>query len=173
MRSAAQYFASLPAGPAVAAPPGSDLVARGRAVAKTATPGAPSCASCHGPWPTDRARLYPDLAGQYEGYLLDQLNLWKQGRRGGTALAHLMQVVVAQLEEEDLAALAAYYASLRRPDRRTLRGRGGAMARMRRQILRRHGDGGSGGVTAAEAEMAHGGEAAAEQTEQRPERAGH
>lgn len=112
MRSVARHFASLGTDGAVDHPaPAADRVARGRSIATSGT-GGPSCASCHGPWPTKRAALYPELAGQYEGYLLDQLRLWRRGVRGGTHQAHLMRVVAGQLAEDDIIALAAYYASL-------------------------------------------------------------
>jgi len=111
MQTVARHFASLGTNAAVDQPaPAADRIARGRSIATSGTAG-PSCASCHGPWPTRRSVLYPELAGQYEGYLLDQLRLWKRGVRGGTERAHLMRVVAEQLAEDDMVALAAYYAS--------------------------------------------------------------
>ena len=113
MGIAARHYAGLGAAPDVTAARRPDLVTRGQALATATSRGAPpSCVSCHGPRAGARDPLYPDLAGQYEGYLLDQLRLWKRGVRGGTSRSHVMAVVAEQLEEADMAALAAYYASL-------------------------------------------------------------
>lgn len=71
----------------------------------------PACRACHGPWPTERAPLFPDLTGQRPDYLLTQLKLWKQGHRGGTGRFDLMHVPAEALSEEQMRALAAYYAA--------------------------------------------------------------
>jgi cytochrome c oxidase subunit 1 len=71
----------------------------------------PSCRACHGPWPAPRAPALPDLAGQHADYILAQLRLWKLGRRGGTPLANLMHVVADELEDDQMRALAAFYAA--------------------------------------------------------------
>jgi cytochrome c553 len=56
--------------------------------------------------------MYPQLAGQYAEYLALQLRLFKDDRRGGTPYAHIMRMVAARLTPEQIAAVAAYYASL-------------------------------------------------------------
>jgi cytochrome c553 len=76
----------------------------------------PACAACHGPGTADRNRMYPLLAGQYAGYLELQLRLFRDGGRGGTAYAPIMQRAAARLADRDIADLAAYYASLGRDD---------------------------------------------------------
>lgn len=136
MRFAARHYAGRanPAPPNPQPPRAPDLIEQGRVLATgaarqvptgtgagtavgAATRGPPACVSCHGPWPTARDRLFPDLAGQYEAYLRDQLTLWKSGRRGGTSRAHVMTIVAEHLDDADIAALAAYYASLEPEER--------------------------------------------------------
>jgi cytochrome c553 len=51
---------------------------------------------------------YPSLAGQVPGYIADQLQLYKSGERISPEM--IGQVVL--LEEQDMADLDAYYASL-------------------------------------------------------------
>ncbi|MEY8842431.1 cytochrome c, partial [Cribrihabitans sp. XS_ASV171] len=45
-------------------------------------------------------------------YLEQQLTLWREGNRGGGAAAELMHHAARSLEDAEIAALAAYYASL-------------------------------------------------------------
>jgi cytochrome c553 len=107
----AQYYATRPAGtPAAAAPD----VSRGRTIATDGIPDrlVPACSECHGPASAPRNPHYPLLAGQYQEYLVQQLSLFKAGRRGGTAYRHIMHRVAGQLTDEQIRAAAAYYASL-------------------------------------------------------------
>lgn len=70
------------------------------------------CAACHGPNGMASIPMYPNLAGQNEQYLLSALKAYKNKERtGGQAV--VMQGQVAALSDEDLANLAAYYASLK------------------------------------------------------------
>lgn len=68
-----------------------------------------ACVACHG---QDGASGimpdYPNLAGQNERYLLEQMRMIKSGERP----APLMAGQLTLLSEEDLAAIAAYYAAL-------------------------------------------------------------
>ena len=88
--------------------------ARGEVLARLGNPSRriPSCIDCHGPGTAPRNARYPILAGQYESYLLLQLRLFKQGRRGGSTYAPIMQHVVSNLEEQEMRDVAAWYASL-------------------------------------------------------------
>jgi cytochrome c553 len=76
--------------------------------------GVPACAACHA---TDTAAdaaisaLYPRLAGQHAWYLRQQLKLWRTGR-GGTPLSDIMNAAADNLTDDDIAALATYYAAL-------------------------------------------------------------
>jgi cytochrome c553 len=71
----------------------------------------PACRHCHGPDALDRNPHYPDLAGQYEGYLQLQLHLFQKDRRGGTPYRHVMHQAAQSLSEQEIRDLAAFYAS--------------------------------------------------------------
>jgi cytochrome c553 len=71
--------------------------------AKSAT-----CAACHGGAGISPTPIWPNLAGQKEQYLLAQLKAFKSGERKNAS----MSPMVANLSEEDMANIAAYYASL-------------------------------------------------------------
>lgn len=112
MRQIAEYYARMDPGGAEHAPAaGLDL---GRTIATQGLPDrlVPACIECHGP--TDRARNphYPRLSGQYADYLELQLTLFKSGARGGTAYAPIMRQVAAQLTDEQMRAVALYFASV-------------------------------------------------------------
>ena len=70
---------------------------------KTAT-----CVACHGPDGISTAPDYPNLACQKEKYLVKALTAYKSGARNDP----MMKPMVAALSEDDVANLAAYYASL-------------------------------------------------------------
>jgi cytochrome c553 len=72
----------------------------------------PACAQCHGPGGGPRNPHYPVLAGQYAHYLIQQLELFKNGQRGGSPYAHLMREVAPRLTSEQIREVAQYYASL-------------------------------------------------------------
>lgn len=86
---------------------GGQLARRGDAAARI-----PSCVECHGPGDGQRNPMYPRLAGQHPDYLALQLQLFKQGRRGGTGYAHIMRTVAKSLEPQDIRDIAAWYGSL-------------------------------------------------------------
>ncbi len=67
-----------------------------------------ACAACHGSTGISPTPIWPNLAGQKEQYLLAQLKAFKDGTRKNAQMAPM----VAGLSEEDMANLAAYYASL-------------------------------------------------------------
>ena len=106
----ADYFGSLPvAAPGPVTDP--DLAARGGALAAAGTSDDPACTYCHGP-SRDAGPAYPSLAGQHERYLAAQLTLWRDGARGGGTRAALMAAAAEDLSDDEIAALAAYYAGL-------------------------------------------------------------
>lgn len=120
MRALARYYGSLPA--ATPAPPAAarlEAIARGQKIAGRGVPEdkIPSCQDCHGPGATRAKPAYPRLAGQYEKYLVLQLDLFKKRHRGGSAYAHLMHPVAAHLTPAQIRDVAAYYASLPPDDR--------------------------------------------------------
>lgn len=68
---------------------------------------AASCAGCHGA-NGEGSGDNPPLAGLDKAYHIEQLKAYKSGEREGA----MMQMFAAQLSEEDMADIAAYYASL-------------------------------------------------------------
>lgn len=69
------------------------------------------CAACHGQNGIAQIPGYPNLAGQNEAYLVSSLKAYKNKQRSG-GQAPVMQGQAAALSDEDIANLAAYYASL-------------------------------------------------------------
>ena len=66
------------------------------------------CVSCHGQDGIAVAPIYPSLAGQHEDYLVRALNEYKHGGRKNP----VMKGFAANLKDEDIAQIAAYFASL-------------------------------------------------------------
>lgn len=126
MREIAAYYSRLPARRArgtptrgaEAAPAGAavdrDAIERGREIAERGIPErrVPSCSDCHGPGPGPRSAAVPVLAGQYADYLVLQLQLLHDERRGGTDRVHLMDEVAPRLTPEQMQDVARYYESL-------------------------------------------------------------
>ena len=117
LREIAAYYANLPAQSASPAGVGAEAareIALGESIAARGLPNqlVPPCMKCHGPGGGPRNPHYPRLEGQYASYLVLQLTLFKSEARGGTAYHHLMHRVAGQLEEEQMRAVARYYASL-------------------------------------------------------------
>ncbi|GAB4297547.1 MAG: cytochrome c [Methylophaga sp.] len=70
------------------------------------------CATCHGADGHALMPIYPNLAGQNEEYLVSALKAYRsKERQGGNAA--LMHAMAANLSDEDIADLAAYFASLK------------------------------------------------------------
>lgn len=70
-----------------------------------------TCAACHGSDGIAKIQLYPNLAGQNAEYLVSSLKAYKEKQRSGGQAA-IMQGMAANLSEQDMQDLAAYYASL-------------------------------------------------------------
>jgi cytochrome c553 len=66
-----------------------------------------ACAACHGVDGNSPIQANPSLAGQHPGYLYKQLADFKAGRRKNAA----MSAMVANLSDDDLRNLAAYFAA--------------------------------------------------------------
>ena len=121
--AAGGVFAAGPAPGASAAPgsspPDSAQVERGQRLARAGDEAAQvqACASCHGPGGVGEPPAYPYLAGQHASYLVSALTQWKSGLRRNDPSGQ-MQAVVSRLSDADIAAVAAYYASLPPPSRR-------------------------------------------------------
>jgi cytochrome c553 len=117
MRELALYYGNLQAPLSSPAPPsqGTALaIERGKVIASHGIPRqrVPACAACHGPGTARRNPVYPVLAGQYANYLVLQLDLFKQGHRGGSAYARLMRPIAGRLTREQMRDVALYYATL-------------------------------------------------------------
>ncbi len=76
----------------------------------TAPEAATVCASCHGAAGIGAIATYPYLAGQHKDYLLQALSQYKNGERKG-ANATVMQAQLMMVSEQDLQAIAAFYAA--------------------------------------------------------------
>lgn len=66
------------------------------------------CAACHGPAGVSVSEAIPNLAAQRAGYLEAQLKALKAGTRKNG----IMNAMASQLSAEDIANVAAYFASL-------------------------------------------------------------
>jgi cytochrome c553 len=95
-------FPPLPAGDAT-------LVKRGEELAQvgSAAKDIQACDNCHGPGGTGEPPAIPYLAGQYERYIAFELQMWQRGFRKSSPEA--MAQVAMRLDDQDIAALAAYY----------------------------------------------------------------
>jgi cytochrome c553 len=87
------------------------LAAPGVAVAGNAKAGrqkALQCQTCHGLDGVAKLPEAPNLAGQNEAYLVKALKDF----RGGARRNDMMSLVIAPLQDADIADLAAYYAAI-------------------------------------------------------------
>lgn len=69
-----------------------------------------ACATCHGPEGRSKGAI-PPLAAKDDQALRDSLRGFRDGTRTGTVMNRLMQ----GLNDDDIAALAAYFARQARP----------------------------------------------------------
>lgn len=65
------------------------------------------CEACHGLDGKSIAPTYPNLAGQHESYLIKALADYRAGRRTNAIMAPM----AANLSDQDIEDLAAWYAS--------------------------------------------------------------
>lgn len=71
----------------------------------------PSCQSCHGPGGHGVGSDFPAIAGQSPEYIVQQFMYWRNGQRSNDALG-LMAAVAERLTENEIAAVATYYAHI-------------------------------------------------------------
>lgn len=109
----ARYFSELPVQPGEQAGTDDMLDHPGRTLAIHGDwqRDFPACVQCHGPGGRGIGEDFPSLAGQPAGYLEDQLRAWRSGERAAGPMG-LMGHIAEQLDEEDLEAVADYFASL-------------------------------------------------------------
>jgi cytochrome c553 len=87
---------------------GQELKPTGRAVGAMPKAGQ-TCIACHGNDGVGIMPEYPNLAGQHEDYLANSLRSYKSGVRKNA----IMSGMAAPLTEQDIRALAKYYAAQR------------------------------------------------------------
>jgi cytochrome c553 len=113
----AAYFASLspPRAPSTDKPDPRQR-ARGRLLAATGDESKQlqACANCHGPEGRGEAFAAPYLAGQSAIYLTNAIAAWKAGTRKNDG-GMLMTTVTTRLDDQDIAAVSAYFYSLEPP----------------------------------------------------------
>ena len=68
---------------------------------------AANCMGCHGPKGKSSSAQWPNLAAQQSTYIVSQLNAFKTGTRNNP----MMQSMAANLNDDDINNLAAYYSS--------------------------------------------------------------
>lgn len=66
------------------------------------------CAACHGAAGISANDIWPNLAGQKQGYLIKQMKAFKDGSRKDP----MMSPMSAPLSDDDIANLAAYFSGL-------------------------------------------------------------
>lgn len=69
------------------------------------------CASCHGPHGDSISSAFPRLAGQNAAYIAAQLKSFKNQTRGDPYAQAYMWGMAAQLDDDVIGRLAAYYAA--------------------------------------------------------------
>jgi cytochrome c553 len=106
MRRLARHYAAAGAPDSASPGGGSDL---GEEIARHGVPadGIPACATCHEP-AGGRYPAYPALRGQTTDYLAQQLRLFRDGVRGGTAYAHIMETIARRMSDAQIEAVASY-----------------------------------------------------------------
>jgi cytochrome c553 len=89
------------------------LIKRGEELAKVgnASNGIQACDNCHGPSGAGEPPAIPYLAGQYALYIVFELRMWQRGFRKSSPES--MAAVAKQLNDQEIAAVAAYYQQVR------------------------------------------------------------
>jgi cytochrome c553 len=67
------------------------------------------CSACHGAAGISAIPMYPNLAGQKEAYLAQQLKDFRSGQRKNA----VMGPMAMGLSDDDIANISAYYSSLK------------------------------------------------------------
>ncbi len=108
----AAYYANAQAGFPPLASADSHLVERGKEIAESGVgaKGIPGCGACHGARGAGQSPTVPYLAGQYAHYTAFQLQMWQRGFRRNSPTT--MTLFSKLLDDQEIAALAAYYQQL-------------------------------------------------------------
>ncbi|MGP0002710.1 MAG: c-type cytochrome [Acetobacteraceae bacterium] len=73
--------------------------------------GIPACVGCHAADGVGESPTIPYLGGQYGHYISFELEMWQRGFRKTAPLT--MTLLAKNLDDQDIAAVAAYYQQLR------------------------------------------------------------
>jgi cytochrome c553 len=109
----AAYYAGVDAPFLPLASAVSALIQRGEQLAKvgSAAKNLQACDNCHGPGGIGIPPAIPYLAGQYAQYIAFELKMWQRGYRKNSP--ETMFMIATKLDDQDIAALAAYYQQVR------------------------------------------------------------
>ena len=93
------------------------ILEKGKELARIgdATKAVQGCNNCHGPDGAGATFTIPYLAGQYAQYISSQLQMWKRGFRNNSPES--MAPIAKQLDDQQIAAIAAYYQQVRSDQR--------------------------------------------------------
>ncbi len=106
------FFASKQA---TAAAADSSKVALGKDIYRggNITSGLPACMGCHGPEGSGNpAAKYPALAGQHATYTINQLNMFRDGKRDND-VNKMMRNIAAKMSPAEIEAVANYIAQMK------------------------------------------------------------
>jgi cytochrome c553 len=112
LKQVADYYASLAPPPRPAgAPANAASLERGRMLAEQGDVAAkiPACAACHS---AASLNSYPRLAGQNAAYMINRLQLWKNGFASPSDTEAIMAPIAKSLSEQQIDDVAAYFHSL-------------------------------------------------------------
>lgn len=112
IQAVSRYFSTLEPKPVmVTVNPG--LVAQGEKIAQRGlwAKEVPACAQCHGSIGQGIGKAFPALSGQSVTYIEGQIKNWQNGTRSNDPNT-LMKTVAERLTDEEVRAVAAYYAQL-------------------------------------------------------------
>jgi cytochrome c553 len=115
----AAYYAGINAPFPPLARASAALIQRGEQVAKvgSAAKNVQACDNCHGPGGIGIPPAIPYLAGQYAQYIAFELKMWQRGYRRNSP--EVMFMIATKLDDQDIAALAAYYQQVPASDQTT------------------------------------------------------
>lgn len=113
MRAVSDYYADMDPPAKAPGDAGADGVAEGKVIAERGLwrKGVPACVSCHGPGGRGVGADFPGLAGQHASYITSQMEAWQSDKRANDPNG-LMDAVAERLTDEEVAAVAAYFASI-------------------------------------------------------------
>jgi cytochrome c553 len=109
----AEYYASVDSQFPPLATADAAIIEKGKQLARVgdAAKAIQGCNNCHGPDGAGATPAIPYLAGQYAQYVSSQLQMWKRGFRNNSPES--MAPIAKQLDDQQIAAIAAYYQQVR------------------------------------------------------------